>query len=121
MKKVEGIGGVFFRAKNPAGLSQWYENHPGVNIAPTDEVMTPWNSKEGVTVFAPFKQDTDYFPAQNQFMVNFRVRDLDAMLTQLRAADIAITHEESMEGVGRFARIHDPEGNLIELWQPSEE
>ena len=118
MEKVKGIGGLFFRAKDPAALAAWYNAHLGINPAPTDMTTPPWVSGEGVTVFAPFSQDTDYFPAENTFMLNFRVASLDRMLAQLRAADIAIEREEAMDGIGRFARIHDPEGNPIELWEP---
>lgn len=119
MEKVDGIGGVFFRAKDPAALARWYETHLGINPAPTDMTMKPWVAEEGITVFSPFDEATDYFPAEHQFMLNFRVRDLDAMIAQLRAADVEIDREDVMEGVGRFARIHDPEGHPIELWQPA--
>ena len=118
MEKVAGVGGLFFRAKDPAALAAWYETHLGINPAPTDMEMVPWVGTGGVTVFAPFAADTDYFEADRGFMVNFRVNDLDAMLAQLRGADIAISHEQTMDGVGRFARIHDPEGNPVELWEP---
>ncbi len=100
-------------------LAQWYETHLGINPAPTNMVMAPWVAGEGVTVFAPFDQTTDYFPADRAFMLNFRVGNLDAMLAQLRAADIEIGNEQEMEGLGRFARIHDPEGNPIELREPA--
>lgn len=118
MERVEGIGGVFFRAKDPQALAQWYATHLGIDLAPSTPDMRPWISKGGVTVFAPFPKDSDYFAADRAFMLNFRVRDLDAMLAQLRAAGIEIGREEAMDGVGRFARIHDPEGNPIELWEP---
>lgn len=81
--------------------------------------MAPWRSAEGVVVFAPFPADTDYFAPDRAFMLNFRVADLAAMLAQLRQAGIAVSHEVTMEGIGRFARIHDPEGNPIELWEPA--
>lgn len=119
MERVVGIGGIFFRAKDPALLAAWYENHLGINPAPTDMTTPPWVSKEGVTVFAPFANDTEYFPVDRQFMFNFRVENLDAMLAQLRTAQIEVIHEEKMDGIGRFARIHDPEGNPIELWEPT--
>lgn len=118
MERVRGIGGLFFRAKDPTALTEWYQTHLGINPAPTDMTTPPWVSEEGVTVFAPFADDTDYFPAENSFMLNFRVASLDKMLAQLRNAGIAIEREEAMEGIGRFARIHDPEGNPIELWEP---
>lgn len=119
MERVEGIGGLFFRAKDPEALAKWYETHLGIDPVPSGPDMRPWINKEGVTVFAPFPQDSDYFPADRGFMLNFRVRDLDAMLAQLRSAGIEVTREETMDGIGRFARIHDPEGNPVELWQPS--
>jgi predicted enzyme related to lactoylglutathione lyase len=121
MERVLGIGGVFFRSKDPKALAEWYQTHLGINFAPTDMKMQPWVSEEGVTVFAPFADDTDYFPPDRAFMLNFRVRDLDAMLAQLRAAGVVVTREEAMDGIGRFARIHDPEGNPMELWEPVSE
>ena len=119
MQKVQGIGGFFFRAKNPEGLAKWYEEHLGVNPAPTNMGMEPWVTEAGVTVFSPFAADTDYFAADKGFMLNFRVADLDAMVAQLKSAGIVVSHESDMEGVGRFARIHDPEGNALELWEPA--
>jgi glyoxylase I family protein len=113
--KVTGIGGVFFRAKDPAALSAWYEKHLGIN-------GTGWSQQQGQTVFAPFPADTDYFGSQSQnFMLNFRVDDLDASLSQLRMSKVKIVKEvEEQTGVGRFASIEDPEGNRIELWEPQD-
>ena len=118
MEKVTGVGGIFFRASDPKGLSRWYETHLGINMAPTDMEMMPWRTTEGVVVFAPFDADTTYFSADKQFMVNFRVTDMNAMLAQLRAAGIEVFNETEMESIGRFAHIHDPEGNTVELWEP---
>lgn len=120
MEKVLGFGGFFFRASDPSALAVWYEKMLGINPVPTDASGQPWQQQAGATVFAPFDVATDYFgdPAR-PFMLNFRVADMDRMLAQLRAFDIAISHEMTMDGVGRFARIHDPEGNPIELWQPA--
>lgn len=118
MEKVQGIGGVFFRARDPDRLAEWYETYLGIARTPTDLETMPWVSEAGVTVFAPFSEDTDYFAADRQFMLNFRVGDMNAMLAQLCAAGIEISHDQTMEGLGRFVRIHDPEGNPIELWQP---
>ena len=118
METVQGIGGFFFRARDPDALASWYETHLGVPKAPTSMETPPWVSKEGVTVFAPFPEDTDYFSADKPFMLNFRVADMDAMLAQLRAAGIDIINEQTMDGIGRFAHLHDPEGNPVELWEP---
>ncbi|HCQ67038.1 MAG TPA: glyoxalase [Rhodobacteraceae bacterium] len=116
--KVTGVGGFFFRARDPKALATWYDTHLGINPAPTDMDTPVWMQAAGPTVFAPFAADTDYFAADRPFMLNFRVSDLDAMLTELRAAGIEVSDEQAMDGIGRFARIHDPEGNPIELWQP---
>lgn len=119
MVKVLGIGGVFFRAKDPAGLAAWYQTHLGIDPVPESAEMTPWITQEGVTVFAPFNNDTDYFPKDRAFMLNFRVENLSAALEELQEAGIACGEIVSMEGLGLFARIHDPEGNPIELWEPA--
>jgi len=80
-----------------------------------------WHQQAGPTVFEPFKESSDYFPADRTAMINLRVRDLKALLERLRGAGIDITQEQTHEGVGSFARIHDPEGNPIELWEPPAE
>src|SRR5262245_50592 len=116
METVTGIGGVFFRSKDPKALGEWYERHLGVARVPTDYDQRPWSQQAGPTVFAPFPRDTDYFGKgdQQQWMVNFRVRDLDAMVKQLRAAQIEVSVDREIYPNGRFARLHDPEGNPIE-------
>ncbi len=115
---VTGIGGIFFRAKDPKALTAWYADHLGVGSSPYGE----WQTQAGPSVFSPFKADTDYFPADRQWMLNLRVDDIDGLCASLRAASIeVITKPEwDMPGVGRFARLHDPEGNAIELWQPDQ-
>lgn len=117
MARVTGIGGVFFRAQDPKLLAEWYERHLGID----DIAKTVWRQDAGLTVFSPFAQDTDYFGRdEQQWMVNFRVDDLDGLIAGLKAAGIAVeTRGEWDSEVGRFARIHDPEGNPIELWEPS--
>jgi predicted enzyme related to lactoylglutathione lyase len=124
---VVGMGGYFFRAKDPAALKAWYRDHLGVGGGMgTDESGQSnewvWFTKGGPMVFEPFKQDSDYFPAEKQVMINLRVSDIDSLLETLKAAGIeVITKAEWDEGgIGRFARIHDPEGNPIELWEPLE-
>jgi predicted enzyme related to lactoylglutathione lyase len=117
VERVLGIGGYFLRAADPVALGAWYRDCLGLDA---DEHGL-WRQESGPTVFATFESGTRYFgsPTQ-QVMINFRVRDLDAMLAQLRAngADV---HDETqdMDGVGRFGWVTDPEGNRIELWQPA--
>ena len=119
MEKVTGIGGLFFRARDPAALGQWYQEHLGVTLTPSSYEELPWQQEAGPTVFAPFPEGTEYFgDARRSWMVNFRVRDLDAMAAQLRGAGIAVQMDEQQYPNGRFARLHDPEGNAIELWEP---
>ena len=119
------MGGYFFRAADPAALKAWYKDHLGVGggcgsneNGEANEWV--WFVSGGPMVFEPFKADSDYFAADKQTMINLRVTDLDGLLEKLRAAGIeVITKAEwDMPEVGRFARIHDPEGNAIELWEP---
>ena len=114
--KVTGIGGVFFRSKDPEALSDWYKNQLGIN-------GFDWVQQQGQTVFAPFPADSEYFGSASQnFMLNFRVDDLDGMLKQLKVNGVKIVKDvEEQAGVGRFASIEDPEGNRIELWEPQDE
>jgi len=116
---VTGIGGFFFRARDPKALAQWYQDHLGVSVIPQSNNDSPWQQQAGPTAFAPFPENTRYFgdPAK-QWMMNFRVGDLDKMAAQLEAAGIEVKVDPKTYPNGRFARIHDPEGNPIELWQP---
>ena len=116
---VTSIGGIFFRARDPGNLRDWYRTHLGVGM----EGYTPWTQASGPTMFMPFSADTDYWPADRQWMVNFRVTDLDALVSTLRQAGIALTTNLDWDTAetGRFARLHDPEGNPIELWEPPAE
>ena len=119
MQNATGIGGLFFRAKNPTALAQWYKEQLGVGLAPADYSQKPWRQEAGPTVFAPFPKDSEYFGnAEKNWMINFRVRDLDAMVEQLRAAKVDVVVDSEDYPNGRFARMHDPEGNPIELWEP---
>jgi predicted enzyme related to lactoylglutathione lyase len=114
MSKVTGIGGLFFRAQDQQALAQWYETHLGLTQL--------FKQEAGLTVFAPFRAETDYFPADKQWMFNLRVDDLDGMLDHLRALGVAVeTRPDEWDSLetGRFARIHDPEGNQVELWEPA--
>lgn len=118
MEKVTGIGGLFFRARHPEGLRHWYEQHLGVTTTPTEYSQQPWRQEAGATILEPFADDTSYFTTQ--WMLNFRVRNLDAMVAQLRAAGIEVKVDPEAYPNGRFARLHDPEGTPIELWEPKE-
>jgi glyoxylase I family protein len=116
-KYISGIGGFFFRSKDPKAMKEWYINTLGVNI---DEYV--WNQEAGPTVFEPFKEDSDYFPAQNQWMINFRVTDLVGLITDLEAKGVTVIQKDEWNAIpeiGTFARVHDPEGNPIELWEPA--
>jgi len=115
---VEGLGGVFFRASDPVALRAWYAEHLGIAM---EDYGTTFTSKDGdQTVWAPFPADTRYFgPGGQQLMVNFRVRDLDAMLAQLRAAGVDVDDRVEEMEYGRFAWASDVEGNRFELWEPS--
>lgn len=114
---ITGIGGLFIRARDPQALSAWYKTHLDIDAGGL------WRQQAGPTVFVPFPQDSDYFATDKQWMINFRVEGLDAMLMSLRAAGVEVLTDPSWDNpqTGRFARIHDPEGNAIELWEPPAE
>ncbi len=119
MEKVLGIGGFFFRAKDPKALALWYQEHLGILTVPTKDGETAWQQEAGTTAFTPFPETSKYFgDPQKVWMLNFRVRDLDKMAAQLQAAGIEVKVNPESYPYGRFARLHDPEGNPIELWQP---
>ncbi len=119
MEKVTGLGGIFFRAQDPKALKQWYAKHLGAGPASPENPYDPWEQEAGPTAFEPFPANTEYFGRESQqWMLNFRVRDLDAIVAQLRDAGIEVTVAPE-ESYGRFARLQDPEGNPIELWQPT--
>ena len=119
MEKVTGIGGFFFRAKDPKALALWYQQHLGISKIPTTAEEEPWEQEAGTTAFAPFKETSEKFgDPQKVWMLNFRVRDLDKMAAQLQAAGIEVKVDPESYPYGRFGRLHDPEGNPIELWQP---
>lgn len=109
---VTGIGGFIFRAKDPEVLANWYKKHLGID-------RNKWEQQAGPTAFAPMRADSDYFGSKSQnFMLNFRVDDLDGLLKQLKADKVKVVKEiDEYEGMGRFAHIEDAEGNRIELWE----
>ena len=132
MARVTGIGGIFLRAHHPKSLSAWYAKHLGIQIADYGGATLLWTrgiqpdetpDSTGSTIWSLFAEDTPYFGKGNekgpqQAMVNYRVDDLDALLTQLAAANVTIDPHREDSDYGRFAWITDPEGNRIELWQP---
>ncbi len=126
MKRVAGIGGVFFKAANPEKLYTWYEKHLGLKRErKAGAVLFHWRhvtpgDKRGFTVWSLFPQDTKYFdPSPAGFMINYRVEDLDGLLRVLRKEGVEIAGHEAYQ-YGKFAWIMDPEGNRIELWEPAE-
>ena len=118
MEQVTGIGGVFFRARDPEALTAWYREHLGVPADADGCVVFPESRN---TVWSPFRESTDYWPSEKQGMVNFTVRDLDAMLAQLRAGGVVVDERIEDHEYGRFGWAVDPEGNRFELWEPRTE
>jgi predicted enzyme related to lactoylglutathione lyase len=122
---VRGIGGVFFRAKDPESLTAWYADNLGLEPEPDGHVVLRWASGEstgppGATVWATFPADTTYFGTDSPYMVNYLVDDLDLTVERLRAAGAPVEDVQDL-GYGRFAWATDPEGNRFELWEPAAE
>jgi glyoxylase I family protein len=119
MERVTGIGGFFFRARNPHTLAIWYQERLGVQTVPETYGDEVWRQEAGETVFAPFQQDSEMIgPPEHTWMINFRVDDLDAIVEQLRGAGESVDVDPVRYPNGRFAEVRDPEGNGIQLWQP---
>ena len=126
MARVTGIGGIFFKARDPRALSAWYEQHLGMKLEPWGGAILRWPqdtaSDRGVTVWSLAAADTKWFaPSEASFMVNYRVDDLAALLAQLAAAGVAPVKGPDTEPNGKFAWVLDPDGNKIELWEPTAE
>ncbi len=119
MEQVTGIGGFFFKARNPEQLGQWYSTHLGIDLPPESYDVSSWWQQPGPTVFAAMPADSNHFgdPTQS-WSINFRVTDLDAMVNQLRAAGLPVEVDPQTYPNGRFASLRDPEGNPVQLWQP---
>lgn len=122
MKRVTGIGGIFFKAADPKALSAWYRDHLGLDTSDWGGAIFPWGgegSAKGMTIWSPFAQDTDYMaPSTASFMINFRVDDLEALLTVLRTEGCNVLERTETSEQGKFGWVIDPEGNKVELWQP---
>jgi predicted enzyme related to lactoylglutathione lyase len=123
MKRVIGLGGIFFKAKDPKALYEWYRLHLGIESA-ADGSGAMWRDAEhpeipGCNVWAIFPQQTKYFdPSSSNFMLNFRVDDLDELLKALREEGVQVDPKVEAHEYGKFGWILDPEGNRIELWEP---
>jgi predicted enzyme related to lactoylglutathione lyase len=123
MKKVTGIGGVFFKCKNPETIKEWYKQHLGLN---TDQYGTTfeWRKEDkpeekGSTQWSPFSETTKYFePSSKEFMINYRVENLEELVVELKKEGVTICDEIEVYDFGKFIHILDPEGNKIELWEP---
>ncbi len=126
MKRVTGIGGIFFKAQDPKALAAWYQQHLGIDVQPWGGAAFRWSGPDnpqgvGSTVWSPFAADTAYFaPSTAPFMVNYRVADLHALLAQLRAEGVQVEDKVDESEYGKFGWVIDPEGNKLELWQPPE-
>lgn len=122
MKRVTGIGGIFFKSKDPDSMRTWYQTHLGFNAEPYG-TMFHWREaddpeKKAYTLWNPFKDSTKYFePSEKEFMLNFRVENLEALLPLLKEEGVQIVGELQVHEYGKFAHIMDPEGNKIELWE----
>ncbi len=126
MKRVVGIGGIFFKCRDPEAINAWYKEHLGFKV---NEYGCLWEGRDAdnpeertLLQWAPFPADTDYFePAKREFMINYRVADLEALLPQLKKEGVEVVGEIQSFPYGKFAHIMDPEGNKIELWEPVNE
>lgn len=125
MKKVNGIGGIFFKCKDPQMVKEWYAKNLGV-VGDKYGVNFEWRqaedpSKKGITTWAPFAADTKYFdPSTKEFMINYRVDNLEALVDELKKEGVTIIDEIASYDYGKFVHILDPEGNAIELWEPAD-
>jgi predicted enzyme related to lactoylglutathione lyase len=120
MKRVTGLGGVFFKAENPTKLKEWYSKHLGVNqIFKWKDIDEPDATTPAQTVWSPFPADTKYFhPSEKPFMLNYRVKNLVELLQLLKDEGVEIVGELQQFDYGKFAWVRDPEGNKVELWEP---
>jgi predicted enzyme related to lactoylglutathione lyase len=123
MKRVTGIGGVFFKSKDPKALGEWYRKHLGLNVEEWGGVSFRWAeghpSGAGTTIWSPFKDDTNYFaPSESPFMINFRVADLHGLLQALRSEGCEVFDKVEESEFGKFGWVVDPEGHKVELWEP---
>ncbi|MCX2492236.1 VOC family protein [Pedobacter sp. PF22-3] len=125
MKRVTGIGGIFFKCKNPKAINQWYKTHLGFDTTPYGTSFE-WrditdSTKKGLTQWNPFPEDTKYFePSAKDFMINYRVENLEQLVEVLKKENVTIVDQIETFDYGKFVHILDPEGNKIQLWEPKD-
>jgi predicted enzyme related to lactoylglutathione lyase len=125
MKKVTGIGGIFFKCKDPKAINEWYKTHLGLNTGPYGASFE-WrdiedSTKKGQTQWNPFAENTKYFePSAKDFMINYRVENLEALVEELRKENVTIVDKIETYDYGKFVHILDMEGNKIQLWEPKD-
>jgi predicted enzyme related to lactoylglutathione lyase len=125
MKRVTGLGGIFFKCKDPKKTNEWYARHLGIN---TEEYGTSFEwrkadkpEEKGFTAWSPFKENTNYFePSQKDFMINYRVENLDWLVAELKKEGVIICDEIEIYEYGKFVHVLDNDGNKIELWEASD-
>lgn len=130
MRKVTGIGGIFFKCKDPGKMREWYQTHLGLNTdqygTNFDPISIGWRhatdpAQKGFTQWSPFSNSTTYFePSKRDFMINYRVENLEALVEELKKEGVQIVDEIESFNYGKFIHILDPEGNKIELWEPND-
>lgn len=123
MRRVTGVGGIFFKSSDPKSLCDWYRTHLGLDVEEWGGVVFRWTDDpshgRGSTVWSPFPSDTNYFePSSATFMINFRVADLHALLAALRTEGCQVLDRVEESEYGKFGYVVDPEGNALELWEP---
>jgi predicted enzyme related to lactoylglutathione lyase len=123
MKKVTGIGGIFFKCKDPKKVTEWYQKHLGLDANPYGATFEWFEgddaSKKAQTQWTPFPETTKYFdPSPREFMINYRVADLEALVEELKKEGVTILDDIATYDYGKFVHILDSEGNKIELWEP---
>ena len=123
MKKVTGIGGIFFKCADPKKMNEWYETHLGIPVTEWG-AMFQWREqdnpeKEGYTEWSLFPADTNYFdPSKKDFMINYRVENIEALVEELKKAGVKVIDEITYSEYGKFVHVLDPEGNSVELFEP---
>ncbi|NUY79873.1 VOC family protein [Flavobacterium sp. MAH-1] len=124
MKRVTGIGGIFFKCKDPQKMNEWYKTHLGINVSPYG-AQFHWkqqieSDENGYTLWSPFPDTTKYFePSSREFMINYTVENLVALVEELKKEGVEIVDEIAVYEYGKFVHIRDCEGNKIELWEPA--